>query len=47
MPNEDAIDLYARTRIGTKVVVLPMTNRHIAAASHVAVAANAFASNLR
>jgi len=47
MLNEDVIDLYARTHIGTKVVVLPMTNRHIAAASHVAVAANAFASNLR
>jgi len=47
MLNEDVIDLYARTHIGTKVVVLPMTNRHIATASHAAVAANAFASNLR
>jgi lipoprotein-anchoring transpeptidase ErfK/SrfK len=52
MLNEDVIDLYARAHIGTKVVVLPMTQRHIAAASHIAVAslpiaANAFAPSLR
>jgi lipoprotein-anchoring transpeptidase ErfK/SrfK len=28
MLNEDVIDLYGRTRIGTKVVVLPMTMTH-------------------
>jgi lipoprotein-anchoring transpeptidase ErfK/SrfK len=30
MVNEDVIDLYGRTRVGTKVVVLPMVQRHIA-----------------
>ncbi len=30
--NEDVIDLYARARIGTKVVVLPMDHRHVALA---------------
>jgi lipoprotein-anchoring transpeptidase ErfK/SrfK len=32
MLNEDVIDLYSRTRIGTRVVVLPMDHRHIALA---------------
>jgi len=30
--NEDVIDLYGRTHIGTKVVVLPMDHHHIAQA---------------
>ena len=30
MANEDVIDLYSRTRVGTKVVVLPMGQRHVA-----------------
>ncbi len=30
MLNEDVIDLYGRTPIGTKVVVLPMTQRRVA-----------------
>jgi lipoprotein-anchoring transpeptidase ErfK/SrfK len=30
MLNEDVIDLYGRTSIGTKVVVLPMTNHKVA-----------------
>ena len=30
MVNEDVIDLYSRTRVGTKVVVLPMGQRHVA-----------------
>jgi lipoprotein-anchoring transpeptidase ErfK/SrfK len=30
MENADVIDLYARTRIGTKVVVLPMSRSHLA-----------------
>jgi lipoprotein-anchoring transpeptidase ErfK/SrfK len=30
MVNEDVIDLYSRTHVGTKVVVLPMGQRHIA-----------------
>jgi hypothetical protein len=51
MLNEDVNDLYTRTHIGTNVVV-PMTHRHIAAASHIAVAslpiaANGFAPSLR
>jgi lipoprotein-anchoring transpeptidase ErfK/SrfK len=29
MLNEDVVDLYERTRIGTKVVVLPMTNHKV------------------
>jgi lipoprotein-anchoring transpeptidase ErfK/SrfK len=33
MLNEDVIDLYGRTRIGTKVVVLPMSRQHVAQAS--------------
>jgi lipoprotein-anchoring transpeptidase ErfK/SrfK len=32
MLNEDVIDLYSRTRVGTRVVVLPMDHRHIAMA---------------
>ena len=32
MLNEDVIDLYTRTRIGTKVVVLAMDHRHVALA---------------
>jgi len=27
--NEDVIDLYGRTHIGTKVVVLPMDHHHV------------------
>jgi lipoprotein-anchoring transpeptidase ErfK/SrfK len=30
MLNADVIDLYERARIGTKVVVLPMTHQHVA-----------------
>jgi hypothetical protein len=30
--NEDVIDLYGRTHIGTKVVVLPMDHHHVALA---------------
>jgi lipoprotein-anchoring transpeptidase ErfK/SrfK len=30
MLNEDVIDLYGRTRVGTKVVVLPMAQQHFA-----------------
>ncbi len=30
MLNEDVIDLYSRTRIGTRVVVLPMTHQNVA-----------------
>ncbi|MGB6540016.1 MAG: L,D-transpeptidase [Xanthobacteraceae bacterium] len=30
MANEDVIDLYSRARVGTKVVVLPMGQRHVA-----------------
>jgi lipoprotein-anchoring transpeptidase ErfK/SrfK len=33
MLNEDVIDLYGRTRVGTKVVVLPMTYHHKVAQS--------------
>jgi lipoprotein-anchoring transpeptidase ErfK/SrfK len=33
MLNEDVIDLYNRTRIGTKVVVLPMNRQHVAQAT--------------
>jgi lipoprotein-anchoring transpeptidase ErfK/SrfK len=43
MLNEDVIDLYGRTRIGTRVVVLAMDRRHIAQTE----AANAFAPSLR
>lgn len=32
MQNADVIDLYARTQIGTKVVVLPMSHPHVARA---------------
>jgi lipoprotein-anchoring transpeptidase ErfK/SrfK len=30
MLNADVIDLYGRTRVGTKVVVLPLNERHVA-----------------
>ena len=30
MLNEDVIDLYGRTHVGTKVVVLPMTTHKVA-----------------
>ncbi len=33
MLNEDVIDLYARTQVGTKVVVLPMSHHQIAMVS--------------
>lgn len=33
MLNEDVIDLYGRAKIGTKVVVLPMEQRHVAQAA--------------
>jgi lipoprotein-anchoring transpeptidase ErfK/SrfK len=33
MLNEDVIDLYARARVGTKVIVLPMSHRQVAMAS--------------
>ena len=50
MLNEDVIDLYGRTHIGTKVVVLPMTGRKVAQSTlkQVSIAANhsALASNL-
>ena len=31
MANEDVIDLYSRVQVGTKVVVLPVAERHAAA----------------
>jgi lipoprotein-anchoring transpeptidase ErfK/SrfK len=34
MTNEDIIDLYGRVGIGSKVVVLPDTRRHVAADAH-------------
>ena len=43
MLNEDVIDLYGRTHIGTRVVALPMDHRHIAQTE----AANGFAQSLR
>jgi lipoprotein-anchoring transpeptidase ErfK/SrfK len=43
MLNEDVIDLYARTHVGAKVVVLPINHRHLAQTE----AANAFAESLR
>jgi lipoprotein-anchoring transpeptidase ErfK/SrfK len=43
MLNEDVIDLYSRTPIGTRVVVLPMDRRRIAQTE----TANAFAQSLR
>jgi lipoprotein-anchoring transpeptidase ErfK/SrfK len=46
MLNEDVIDLYGRTQIGTKVVVLPMNHHHIAMTS-VPSAANGLSDNLR
>jgi lipoprotein-anchoring transpeptidase ErfK/SrfK len=46
MLNEDVIDLYGRTHVGTKVVVLPMSHRQIAMAS-VLPAASGSANNLR
>jgi len=33
MLNDDVIDLYARARVGTKVIVLPMSHRQVAMAS--------------
>ena len=33
MLNEDVVDLYARARVGTKVIVLPMGHRQVAMAS--------------
>ena len=33
MLNEDVIDLYARARVGSKVIVLPMSHRQVAMAS--------------
>ena len=33
MLNDDVIDLYARARVGTKVIVLPMSHRQLAMAS--------------
>jgi lipoprotein-anchoring transpeptidase ErfK/SrfK len=33
MLNEDVIDLYSRARVGTKVIVLPMSHRQVAMAS--------------
>jgi len=35
MLNADVIDLYGRTHIGTKVVVLPMNYRHVAQAASI------------
>jgi lipoprotein-anchoring transpeptidase ErfK/SrfK len=43
MLNEDVIDLYSRTQLGTKVVVLPMSHRQIA----MLPAASSSANNLR
>jgi lipoprotein-anchoring transpeptidase ErfK/SrfK len=43
MLNEDVIDLYGRTHVGTRVVALPMDHRHIAQTE----AANGFAQSLR
>jgi lipoprotein-anchoring transpeptidase ErfK/SrfK len=46
MLNEDVIDLYARTHIGTKVVVLPMSHHQVAMVSAPS-AANGLTDNLR
>jgi len=46
MLNEDVIDLYARTRVGAKVVVLPMKQPHTAVAA-LRSTANGYAENLR
>jgi lipoprotein-anchoring transpeptidase ErfK/SrfK len=46
MLNEDVIDLYARTQIGTKVVVLPTSHHQIAMVS-VPSATNGSTNNLR
>jgi lipoprotein-anchoring transpeptidase ErfK/SrfK len=46
MLNEDVIDLYARTHIGAKVVVLPMSHHQVALASMPA-AANGLTGTLR
>jgi lipoprotein-anchoring transpeptidase ErfK/SrfK len=43
MVNEDVIDLYGRTHVGTKVVVLPMNKRHIVEARKSRVAVHAVA----
>jgi len=43
MLNEDVIDLYSRTQVGTKVVVLPVSHRQIA----MLPAASGSANNLR
>jgi lipoprotein-anchoring transpeptidase ErfK/SrfK len=44
MLNADVIDLYERTHIGTKVVVLSATDRHVA--QRLPTAAAAFAESL-
>jgi L,D-transpeptidase catalytic domain len=31
LTNDDVVDLYSRVNVGTKVVVLPMTDRRAAA----------------
>ena len=46
MLNEDVIDLYARTHVGTKVIVLPMGHRQVALAS-LPSAADVLTDNLR
>ena len=50
MLNEDVIDLYSRTQLGTKVVVLPMTNKGCASSDRFmppAAPASISANNLR
>jgi lipoprotein-anchoring transpeptidase ErfK/SrfK len=39
MVNDDVIDLYGRTHVGTKVVVLPMVQHRLAQAPHVSATA--------
>jgi lipoprotein-anchoring transpeptidase ErfK/SrfK len=46
MLNEDVIDLYARARVGSKVIVLPMSHRQVAMAS-LPSATDVLADNLR
>ncbi len=46
MMNEDVIDLYGRTHIGTKVIVLPMRQQNIASAHRVRTPALLHSSSL-
>jgi hypothetical protein len=47
MVNDDVIDLYGRTHVGTKVVVLPMGQHHIAKPAPAAAPSHATARGFR